>query len=63
MTFTAGTQPPAVKVKPQSNIYTLLLLLAIIVLAATVGIVIYELITTYGMTFSELFTGQQIPSP
>lgn len=63
MTLTPGTQPPTVKVKPRSDIYTLLLLLAIVVLATTFGIVVYELVTTYGMTFGELFTGQQIPSP
>ena len=63
MTTTPSSQPPVLKTKPQSDIYTILLILAIIVLAVTAGIVIYELVTTYDMTFSELFTGQQIPSP
>jgi len=47
-----------VRVKPQSNIYTLLLVLAILFLGATVGIMLYDLMTTYGMTFASIFTGK-----
>ena len=50
------------KVKPQPNIYTLLLILAIIFLAVTVGIVMHNLMTAYDMTFVELFTGREIAS-
>ncbi|KKL93693.1 hypothetical protein LCGC14_1872130 [marine sediment metagenome] len=52
---------PVVKVKPQSNIYTLLLVVAIVCLAVTVGVVVNDLMSNYGLTFQELFTGQEIP--
>ena len=52
---------PVVKVKPQSNIYTLLLAVAILCLAAAVGVVVWDLLTNYGLSFAELFTGQEIP--
>ena len=55
-------QSPVVKVKPQPDIYTLLLILAIVFLAVTVGIVMYNLMTAYDMTFVELFTGREIAS-
>ncbi|MDY7009825.1 MAG: hypothetical protein SVV80_03645 [Planctomycetota bacterium] len=62
MTPITSGQSPAGKVKPQPDIYTLLLILAIVFLAVTVGIVIYNLMTTYDMKFVELFTGRQIAS-
>ena len=52
-------QSPPVKVKPQPDIYTLLLIVAIIFLAVTVGMVMYNLMTTYGLTFTEMFTGRE----
>ncbi len=55
-------QSPVVKVKPQPNIYTLLLILAIIFLAVTVGMVMHNLMTAYDMTFVELFTGRDVAS-
>lgn len=61
MTLTPSSQSPVVKVKPQPGIYTLLLVLAIVFLAVTVGIVMHNLMTTYGMTFAELFTGRETP--
>ena len=60
MAIMSSGQPPVVRVKPQPNIYTLLLILAIVFLAAAVGIVMYDLMTTYEMTFAELFTGREI---
>ena len=51
-------QGPVVRVKPQPDIYTLLLILAILFLAVTIGIVLHDLMTTYGMTFGEIFTGK-----
>lgn len=53
---------PVVKVKPRSDIYTVLLGVAILVLALAIGVVVYDLIQNYGMSFAELFTGQDIPS-
>lgn len=60
MTPIPSGRSPVVKVKPQPNIYTLLLILAIIFLAVTVGMVMHNLMTAYGMTFTELFTGQKV---
>ena len=57
------TPPPGtvIKVKPTPDVYTLLLILAIVFLTVTVAIVMHNLMTTYGMTFAELFKGQEVP--
>ena len=52
-------QFPLAKTKSQPDIYTLLLIVAIIFLAVTVGMVMYNLMTSYGMTFTEMFTGRE----
>lgn len=52
---------PVVKVKPQPDVYTLLLIVAILCLAVTIGAVVYDLIRNYGLTFAQLFTGQETP--
>ncbi len=52
-------QSPPVRGKPQPDIYTLLLIIAIIFLAVTVGMVMHNLMTTYGLTFTEMFTGRE----
>ena len=59
MTPTTPGQFPSVKTKPQPDIYTLLLIVAIIFLAVTVGVVMHNLMTTYGLTFTEMFTGRE----
>jgi len=59
MTAMTTGQSPLVKTKPQPDIYTLLLIVAIIFLAVTVGMVMYNLMTTYGLTFTEMFTGRE----
>ncbi len=51
-------QGPVVRVKPRPDIYTLLLIVAILILAATIGIMLYDLMVTYGMSFVDIFTGQ-----
>ena len=51
-------QSPVVRVKPQPDIYTLLLILAVLFLAVTIGVVLYDLMRNYGMTFMEIFAGQ-----
>jgi len=55
------TQGPVVRVKPQPNIYTLLLIVGILILGFTIGAVIWNLTACYGLTFGQLFTGQERP--
>ncbi len=57
----ATTSGPVVTVKPQPNVYTILLIVAILFLATAVGFCLYNLMHNYGLTFGELFTGQKIP--
>jgi len=51
---------PVVRVKPQSNVYTVLLAVGVIVLAAAIGIVMHDLMTTYDLSFGQLFQSQKI---
>ncbi len=53
--MTQLSQQPVVHVKPQPDIYTALLILAIVALAATVGVVIWNLTTVYGLAFGDIF--------
>ena len=55
---TMSPQGPVVRVRPQPDVYTLLLILAVLVLAVTIGIVLHDLMTTYGMTLGEILTGK-----
>jgi len=48
-------QQPVARAKPQANIYTVLLVVAILALGATMGVVIWNLTTVYGLTFGEIF--------
>ena len=48
------------KVKPQPNIYTVLLAAAVILLAVAVGVCLYTLMTTYGLSFGEILKGQRV---
>ena len=57
----AQVAEPVVKVKPASNVYTVLLIVAILCLAVAVGMTVYDLVEHYGLSFKELFTGQEIP--
>jgi hypothetical protein len=54
------SEGPVVRVKPQSNIYTVLLAVGVIVLAVAIGIVVHDLMTTYGLSFGQLFQSQKI---
>ena len=56
-----SSQAPVVKVKPQPDVYSLLLILAILALGATIACLAHHLMTVYGLTLGELFTGQAIP--
>lgn len=56
---------PVVQVQPQPNIYTVLLIVAILILAVTIGLVLYNLMSSweqgqgYGLSFGELFSPLQ----
>ena len=58
-----GQRPAADRVEP--NIYTLLLIIAILALAITVGVVLWNLLAPtpdgYGMSFGDLFTPFELP--
>ena len=57
------TQPqgPVVPVKPQPNIYTVLLIIAVIGMAVAVGISLNDLMHNYGMTLGDLFDPKYNP--
>ena len=44
-----------VRVKPEADIYTLLVIVAILALGTTVGVAIWNLTSTYGLKFAEIF--------
>jgi hypothetical protein len=52
---------PVVEVKPQPNIYSVMLVIAILVLAVTIGLVMHNLMASwedgsgYGLSVGELF--------
>ena len=49
------TQGPVVPVKAQPNVYTALLIISILCLAAAVGISVYNLTVNYDMTLGQIF--------
>ena len=61
----APSQGPVIQVKPQPNVYTVLLIVAVLFMAVTVGMVMYNLMSPvsrldgspggYGLSFGELF--------
>ena len=60
--MTQASQQTTVRVKPQPDVYTALLVVAILVLAATIGIVIWNLTSVYGLTFAEIFQPTNVGS-
>jgi hypothetical protein len=46
---------PVVPVKAQPNVYTVLLIIAVIVLAVAAGICLNNLMGNYGMEFGQIF--------
>jgi hypothetical protein len=58
----ASQQSTTVRVKPQPDIYTALLVVAILVLAAALGIVIWNLTSNYGLPFAEIFQSLKLGS-
>lgn len=55
MTQNPGQQGPIVPIQPQPNIYTVLLIIAVFVLAVAFGVAVHNLIANYGMTFGDIF--------
>jgi hypothetical protein len=53
------SQGPVIEIKPEPNVYTVLLLVAILVLIVAIGAALWKLTspppTGYGLEFSELF--------
>ena len=60
-------QAPVITVKPQPDVYTVLLIVAILALGVSIGLVIYNLMSAppvgYGVTFGELFDASKWPEP
>ena len=54
-----SSQGPVVQVKPQPDIYTVILIVGVLALAVTIGIVMYNLMAAppngYGLTFGQFF--------
>ncbi len=54
-----------IRVKPQPNIYTILLVVAILVVSVTLGLVLYKLMSPlpngYGLEFGDIFKPWQKP--
>lgn len=53
--MTQMSRGPVVTVKPQPNIYTLLLIVAIVMLGIGLGVVMHNLMANYGLEFGQLF--------
>lgn len=53
---TINPQGPVVRVKAQDNVYTALLLIAILALAVAIGMGVYNLSANYGVSFGEMFS-------
>ncbi len=56
-------QGPVVPVKAEPNIYTVLLVIAVIGMAVAVGISLNDLMTHYGVLFGDLFHPKYNPIP
>ena len=63
----ANTDAPTITVKPQPDIYTVLLIVAILVLGVAVGLVLHKLMAAppggYGLSFGALFDCAKLPEP
>ena len=59
------SQGPVIQVKPQPGIYTLLLIVAILALVVTIGIVLYNLLSSlpngYGLELGTFFDASRLP--
>ena len=61
--MTQMTQGPVVTVKPQANVYTVLLIIAILAMAAAVGVLMFDMTENYGMAIGDIFSGGQAAAP
>ena len=64
----APSKGPVVEVKPQPNIYTILLLVAVLALGTTIGFVTHDLLTPldkggYEVPFEKVFQPLDEPPP
>jgi len=61
------TQAPTVEVKAPPNVYTVLLIAAILLLGAALGLVLHNLMAEspagYGLSFGALFDSGELPDP
>jgi hypothetical protein len=57
---TFNPQGPLIRIKPQDNVYTVLLAVAILFLALAAGIVLHSLMVNYGMSFGDIFKPGEI---
>ncbi len=60
------TPGQVVRAKPQPSIYTLLIIIAILVLAVTIGFVLWNLLSAppggYGLSIGDLFSPSAVPT-
>ncbi len=63
----ANGEQPVVTVKAQPNVYTVLLIVAIIALGVAIGLVMNHLMSPppkgYGLSFGALFDSAKLPEP
>ena len=48
-------QQQVVRATPQANVYTILLVVAVLALAATIGVVVWNLMDTYALSIGQIF--------
>jgi len=62
-----GLNTAVVRTKPRPNVYTVLLLVAILALGVTVAVVLWRLTADlpdgYGLKFADLFSAWEKPTP
>lgn len=67
MAQSAHASDTPLRARPQANVYTVLLVVAILALAATIGLVLYNLLAPlpdgYGLEIGALFEAPQTPTP
>ena len=53
---------PVIQVKPEPNVYTVLILVAIVALLVALVVVSHNLMSSYGLSFGEMFGKVVTPS-
>jgi hypothetical protein len=63
----ANSEQPVVTVKPVPDVYTVLMVVAILALSLAIGLVLHSLLSAspdgYGMTFGSIFDSSKLPEP